>query len=217
MSSFNLRHRVALIAAISRNGFIGKDNGLPWRCPEDLQFFKRTTLGKPVIMGRKTYNSMGNKPLPHRLNIVVSREVTQYNTYNNQVVFIPSIEAALLYADTFAESLADGAVLAPVKEIMVIGGGEIYRQTLPHASRLYLSQIEIDVDGDTRFPEFDQNQWLRHTVAWSKGDEKYPGFRATQYDRRPEKAEPVEGFGSVEFKRVGVISMMSHLLKRIIK
>lgn len=141
---------VALIAAVARNGVIGRDNQLPWRLPGELKYFKAVTLGKPVVMGRKTFESLG-KPLPGRTNIVITRDKT-FRPADAEVVIAESVEAALLQADAVAQR--DG-----VAEIMVIGGGEIYRQTLPNAQTLYLTEVQAEVDGDAYFPAVDLSEW----------------------------------------------------------
>lgn len=146
---------VSLIAAVARNGVIGRDNQLPWRLPGELKYFKAMTLGKPVIMGRKTFESLG-KPLPGRTNIVITRDPNfgAANTANavDSVVVVDSIEAALAQADAIAQR--DKA-----ETIMVIGGSDIYRQMLPLATWLYLTEVQADVEGDAYFPHIDFSQW----------------------------------------------------------
>ena len=141
---------IALIAAVARNGVIGRDNQMPWRLPGELKYFKAVTLGKPVVMGRKTFASLG-KPLPGRTNIVITRDK---NFHAADVVIVETIDAALMQADVIAQR--DG-----VDEIMVIGGGEIYRQTLAHAQILYLTEVQADVEGDAFFPAVDFSEWQR--------------------------------------------------------
>jgi dihydrofolate reductase len=133
---------ITLIVAVSDNGVIGRDNGLPWHLPEDLRRFKRLTLGKPIIMGRKTYESIG-RPLPGRQNIVVTRD-PNYRTAGVSVVHEP--EAALRAA---------GAV----PEIMVIGGAELFRLFLPRAGRIHLTRVHGDVAGDVLWPALDSREW----------------------------------------------------------
>lgn len=130
---------LSLIAAVARNGAIGKDNALLWRLPEDLQFFKRTTLGCPVIMGRKTYDSIG-RPLPGRRNIVVTRN-TAWSAAG--VESAHSLEAAL-------------ALVADAPKVFVIGGAQLYAQALPEANELVLTEVDADYDGDTFFPPWDK-------------------------------------------------------------
>ena len=135
---------LALIAARARNGVIGLDNRMPWHLPEDLAYFKRVTLGKPVVMGRKTFESIG-RPLPGRLNIVVTRN--------------PDWQAAgVQVAHSLDAALALAAAAAP-EEIMLIGGAELYRQALPQADVLYLTEIDAEFAGDTFFPEVDLARW----------------------------------------------------------
>ena len=134
--------RVALIAALAENRVIGRDNRLPWRVPADLKHFRALTMGKPVIMGRKTWESIG-RPLPGRDNIVVTR-AAGYRAEGCRVVH--SVSEAL--------QAATGA-----DEAMIIGGANLYEQTLDAADRLYLTQIRAEVEGDACFPEFDTQAW----------------------------------------------------------
>ena len=138
--------RLALIVATARNGAIGRDGALPWHLPEDLQHFKRLTLGKPIVMGRLTWESIG-RPLPGRTNIVISRS-PDYDAPGAEVV--PSLDAALTRAAAIAG--ADG-------EVMVIGGAQIYRAALPRVERVYRTRVDIDVAGDAFFPELDPAEW----------------------------------------------------------
>ena len=133
---------LSLIVAMDRNRVIGKDNTMPWYLPSDLRFFKRVTLGKPIIMGRKTYQSIG-KPLPGRLNIIVSRDEA-FQTSGCTVV--NSLQEALQIASS-----------AP--EVMLGGGATLYEQMLPQAQQIYLTEVNADIEGDTRFPQFDEQQW----------------------------------------------------------
>jgi dihydrofolate reductase len=139
---------VAMIAAVGENGVIGSDGAIPWRLPTDFAHFKRTTLGKPLIMGRKTFESIG-KPLPGRTNIVVTR---QQNYQPDGVTVFHGLAAALDHAQAIAA--ADGA-----DEVMIGGGGEIYREAMPVAERLYVTHVAASPDGDARFPPIDYNQW----------------------------------------------------------
>lgn len=140
--------RLALMVAVADNGVIGRDNALPWHLPGDLAYFKRVTMSKPVIMGRKTFESIG-RPLPGRTNIVISRNAA-YAAPGARVV--PSLDAAALLAEQVART--DG-----VDEAVVIGGAEIYAAALPGAQRLYLTQVHASVEGDAVFPEVDWAQW----------------------------------------------------------
>lgn len=141
--------RLNLIVAMARNRTIGRNNTLPWRLPEDLQFFKRTTLGHPIIMGRNTYESIG-RPLPGRRNIVVSRQ-ENYRAAGCEVV--SSLEAAL-------------ALCQSTQDVFVIGGSQLYALALPQAERLYVTEIKQEVEGDAHFPPFEHlgfNQTHRET------------------------------------------------------
>lgn len=139
---------VSLIAAVADNGVIGRDNKLPWHLPGDLKYFKATTLGKPVIMGRKTWESLG-RPLPGRTNIVITRQ-SGYAPAGAKVT--ASLDEALALAAQVA--LIDG-----VDECVVIGGAEIYAQALPRCDRLYLTEVRAQVAGDAFFPAFDRRNW----------------------------------------------------------
>lgn len=136
--------RVSLIAAVSDNGVIGREGDLPWHIPEDLKFFKTTTMGKPIIMGRRTYDSIG-KPLPGRRNIVVTRSA-QWHAEGVDIVH--SLEEAFEVARTVGTA-----------EAMVIGGAEIYKAALPHADRIYLTRVHVALEGDAFFPPVDMSDW----------------------------------------------------------
>ena len=151
--------KISMIAAMAHDRVIGKDNQMPWHLPADLAHFKRVTLGKPVLMGRKTFESIG-RPLPGRRNLVISRN-PGYQAEGIEVV--GSVEAARALLASCA-----------VEELMVIGGGHLYAEMLPSADRLYLTQIDLAVEGDTRFPAFDDGQWLRIDCESHPADEKNP-------------------------------------------
>jgi len=136
---------VTLVVGIARNGVIGREGGLPWRLSSDLKRFKATTTGKPIVMGRKTWESLPRRPLPHRHNIVITRD-PDYRAEGATVV--GSLGEALDAAR------ADGAA-----EACVIGGGEIYAQALTVADRLDVTHVLADIDGDTRFPPIDPETW----------------------------------------------------------
>ncbi len=148
-----------MIAALAKKQVIGKNNLMPWHMPADLAHFKRVTLGKPVLMGRKTFESIG-RPLPGRRNLVISRN-PDYQAEGIEVV--GSVEAAL--------ALLAGS---SVEELMVIGGGHLYAEMLPSADCLYLTRIDLAVEGDTRFPAFDDGQWQRIECESHPADEKNP-------------------------------------------
>lgn len=140
--------RLALMVAKSANNVIGRNNKLPWYLPNDLKYFKAVTMGKPIIMGRKTWESLG-KPLPGRTNIVITRQ-SEYVAEGAKVV--PDLQAALDMAENIA--LIEGQ-----DEVVVIGGGEIYALALPRADRLYVTEVHAEIDGDAWFPEFDASEW----------------------------------------------------------
>ncbi|MDG1021544.1 MAG: type 3 dihydrofolate reductase [Emcibacteraceae bacterium] len=142
--------KVSLIVAAATNNTIGKDNDMPWKISSDLKYFKKVTMNKPVIMGRKTFESIG-KPLPGRANIVITRDTT---FTQEGVITAHSLEMAL----DVAHGMADVK-----KEIMIIGGAQIYALTLPIADRLYLTRIHADIDGDAHFPELDEKDWLEYS------------------------------------------------------
>lgn len=134
--------KLSLIAAMDKNRLIGKDNALPWHLPADLKHFKKVTMDKPILMGRKTYDSIG-RPLPGRKNIVLTRAA---NVQIEGVTVVNSLDEAI-------------AAVADTEELMVIGGGSIYELLLPEAERLYLSFVEGEFEGDAWFPEFDEEEW----------------------------------------------------------
>lgn len=146
----------SLIVAATLNGVIGKDNQMPWHLPADLAWFRQNTTGKPVIMGRKTFESIG-RPLPKRTNIVLSRKPYEYEG----VIWKESLESAL---EAVKES----------EEIMLIGGGELFKQYLPYADKLYLTQIQADIDGDTFFPLLNWDEWEIEFEQYREKDEQNP-------------------------------------------
>jgi dihydrofolate reductase len=164
---------IVLIVAIAENGVIGRGNGLPWRVKSDLQHFRALTMGKPVIMGRKTFLSIG-KPLPGRTSIVVSRD---RDFALPGVVVAPSLEAAFTAAH--GDALRRG-----VDEIIVAGGAEIYAQAMAAAARLAVTEVHKSVEGDARFPAIDRNAWQE--IARSEqqpGAEDEAAFAFVTYGR----------------------------------
>lgn len=158
----------SIVVAVARNGVIGRDNRLPWKLPKDLAYFKRVTMGHPVVMGRRTWESIG-KALPGRLNIVVTRN--------------PSLEAP---GATVVPSLDDAWKAAgDAAEVSIIGGTSIFRDALPLADRIHLTEVEADVEGDTFFPDFDRGEWVEREVERHPADERheYP-FRIVLLTRR---------------------------------
>jgi dihydrofolate reductase len=140
--------KIAVIVAAAENGVIGRGGIMPWHMPSDLRYFRRVTLGKPVIMGRKTFEAIG-RPLPKRHNIVVSRDP---GLQLDGAEVIATLDAAIAHAQTIARATG-------VDEVMVIGGGQIYAQALPLADRVYLTRIHTRIDGDATFPELDPDVW----------------------------------------------------------
>lgn len=170
--------RIAMIAGVAENGVIGSDQTIPWRVPSDMAFFKRMTLGKPIIMGRKQFETVG-KPLPGRTNIVITR---QQGYQPEGVLVFHDVETALAEARRIAA--ADG-----VDEIMIIGGGELYAQLMERADRLYITHIDLAPEGDVRFPAISPEQWTvvdLPEVAPSPRDEAR--YRVNVYERRQDAA-----------------------------
>ena len=151
--------RLALIVAMTPAGVIGRAGSLPWHLPSELQFFKRTTMGKPIIMGRKTYESIG-RPLPGRTNIIISRN--------------PAFQADGCQVFTSLEAALDAArKLTPESEAMLIGGAELYQQALPLANRIYLTLVEAELEGDTYFPKLDSSEWREVQRESFPADERH--------------------------------------------
>ncbi|KAA0695128.1 dihydrofolate reductase [Halopseudomonas laoshanensis] len=164
--------RIALIAAMGRNHVIGRDNQLPWHLPEDLKYFRSMTWGKPIVMGRKTFDSLG-RPLPGRTNIVITR---QSGLQLPGASVQGSVDAALEQAGR--QALLDG-----VDEIMVIGGENLYRQMLDRADRLYLTLVDAEPEGDAWFPAVDGAQWALVDERVVAGGADYPAHRYQVLDR----------------------------------
>lgn len=163
--------RVSLIAAMAHNQVIGRDNQLPWRLPADLTHFKQLTMGKPLIMGRKTFKSIG-KPLPGRTNIVVSRDE---DFAAEGVIVAHSLNSAL----TKAEAHLDDS-----DEVMVMGGANIYYQYLPRADRMYLTLVEAEVEGDAHFPVYVPDEWELTEATRHEPDDQNPyAYQFLVFDR----------------------------------
>jgi len=148
---------VSAIVAVAKNNVIGKDNDMPWYLPADLKYFKRTTLGHHIIMGRKNFESIG-RPLPKRTNIVLTRD--PYFIVSGCLV-AHSIEEAL----TKAYDNGD-------REAFIIGGGEIYKQSLPFLDKIYLTEIDLEVEGDVYFPDIDAKKWKLLSSEAHQADER---------------------------------------------
>lgn len=166
--------RISIVVAMAKNRVIGKRNRLPWYLPADLKRFKQLTMGKPIIMGRKTRDSL-ERALPDRVNIVVTRQ-TDYHPAGT--VAVHSVEEAIKYAQSLN-----------AEEVFIIGGEQIYSQTINRADRLYITEIDEDIDGDVFFPEFDRNDWELFEQIEGAVDEKnqYP-HRFLVFHRKPRPA-----------------------------
>lgn len=147
--------QVSIIVAMDRNRVIGKNDTLPWHIASDLQNFKKITMGKPIVMGRKTHESIG-RPLPGRENIILTRD---QNYHAEGCTVLQSMDEIFEYCKD-------------VDEIMITGGSEIYQHTLDQASRLYLTEVHTEIDGDTFFPEFDRTEWKEISREDFKADEE---------------------------------------------
>ncbi len=151
--------RIAYVVAMDENRLIGRNNDLPWRLPDDLSWFRRQTIGKPCVMGRKTYDSLPDRfrPLPGRLNIVVTRN-RHYEAPG--AVVVHSVEEALKAA-------------GDVEEIIIVGGADLFRRLLPIVDRLYLTRVHGAVEGDVYFPEFDPAQWQEIYLEEHAADDRH--------------------------------------------
>lgn len=168
--------RLALVAAVAENGVIGRDNGLPWRLSTDMKRFKATTMGKPIVMGRRTWESFPRRPLPGRPNIVISRD-RDFGAEGGEVAH--SLEDALRLADQ------RGRDLDSADEICIIGGGEIYAQAIARAERLYITHVLASPEGDTHFPPIDPDVWVAKTAEnHPAGDRDTHATRFVVYERR---------------------------------
>lgn len=148
---------LCIIAAMSDNQVIGRDNQLPWRMPADLAHFKRLTMGRPIIMGRRTWESLPGL-LPHRTHVVVTRD---RDYVADGACVVHSVDEAIELA-------------GDVEQVFVVGGATLYEQTIPLASRMYLTRIHRQIDGDTRFPEFDPREWDEVACERHAADERNP-------------------------------------------
>lgn len=160
--------RLNLIAAVARNGVIGRNQQIPWQIPGEQAYFKKVTLGHPIVMGRKTWESLG-RALPGRRNIVVSR---------NSSYVAPGAEVVTNLASALR-------AVADVPKVFVIGGSQLYAEALPAADRLFLTEIDSDVDGDTFFPAFDRELWHESSREYHAPNGQRPfGYSFVVYERR---------------------------------
>jgi dihydrofolate reductase len=158
----------SFVVAAARNGVIGQTNRMPWHLPSDLAFFKRLTMGHPVVMGRKTYESIG-KPLPGRKNIVITRDPAFQAP---GCVIVDSLDAAYRAA-------------GDVDEVFVIGGAQVYEAAMPTVDRIYLTEVEAEIEGDTWFPRFDRSQWAETEISRQGLDERHAlSTRTVRLDRK---------------------------------
>ncbi len=148
--------KISMIAAMTEDRVIGIKNTLPWKLPNDMKWFRQNTMGKPIVMGRKTFESFGAKPLPGRTNIIITRDKS-YQAEDSIVVY--SIDEALKAA-------------GDVEEVMIIGGASFYEQMLPKADRLYLTFVHAELEGDAWFPEIDNKDWNKVEKINHKSDDK---------------------------------------------
>lgn len=163
---------VSAIAALSKNKVIGKDNDLPWRLPDDMKFFMQTTKGHHVVMGRRNYDSLHEKykPLPERTNIVITR---QTNFVAPGCIVLHAVEPALEIAKKNSE-----------QECFIIGGAEIYKLAMPHTTRLYMTEIDAVIDGDTYFPDIRKDEWKEVSRRHHPADDRHAyAFDIVVYDR----------------------------------
>jgi len=160
--------KISLIVAVNRNGVIGKDGKMPWHLPADLKYFKSVTMGKPIVMGRKTFESLG-RPLPGRENIVLTRDK---NFTAEGCTIIHSLEEMRQHT-------------ADVDEVMIIGGAQLYEQMLPHADHIYMTRVDCLDEGDTWFPAFNPAEWETGFIEAHEADEKNPcAYTFIRYDRQ---------------------------------
>lgn len=166
--------KVSMIAAMAKNRVIGNGDKIPWHIPEDFKYFKSQTLGKPIVMGRATFESIhairGSDPhlgpaLPKRKNIIITR---QDGYVADDCIVCPSVDSAISTAKKYTDV---------VDEVMIIGGGTIYTQALPYADRLYITIVDGDYEGDVFFPEFDKSEWVQTSC------DDHDGYSFYIYDR----------------------------------
>jgi dihydrofolate reductase len=171
-----VRPRIAYVVAMDENRVIGRDNYLPWRLPDDMRWFREKTMGKPCIMGRKTYDSLPERfrPLPGRLNIVVTRN-SDYQAPG--AVVVHSVDDALRAA-------------GDAEEVIIVGGGDLFRRLMPEVDRLYLTQVHGTAAGDVFFPQFDITQWRETYRQEHPADERHVmGFTWLVLDKKEESTD----------------------------
>lgn len=182
--------KVAAIVAMAKNRCIGQDNDLPWHIPEDLEFFKKVTLGKPIIMGRNTFDSIKKrlgKPLPGRTNIVLSRSraenIDDITADNDGPYYCRSLETAIKVAKQIAEQ-------KNLPEIIIGGGEQLYTMALPVTDLIYLTEIDTEIEGDAFFPKFTSKKWAETANEPRPGvEEKYPPYAFKVFTRKEKDPE----------------------------
>jgi dihydrofolate reductase len=162
---------ISFVVARADNGVIGRDNALPWRIPEDLKHFKRLTVGKPVVMGRRTFESIG-KPLPGRHNIVLTRDP---DWRAEGVTVVPNLAEAIAAAGLDPKTRAE--------EVMIVGGAAVYTEALPIATRVYLTEVHAEPEGDTLLPPFDQARWRETARQDHAAEEGRPAYSFVTLER----------------------------------
>lgn len=161
---------ISMIVAVAENNVIGKDNGMLWKLPADLKYFKTITMGHHILMGRKTYEAMGGS-LPGRTNVIITR---QENYAVKDANVVNSLEAAIKFAEQNGET-----------EAMILGGGTIYEQAISMANRIYLTRVHGTFEGDTLFPELDETTWIETKQDKHEADDKNPlNYTFLEYERR---------------------------------
>jgi len=177
---FRPAKKITIIAAMARNRAIGMKGDMPWHLPAELRHFKEATLGKPIVMGRKTWESIG-RVLPGRQNIVVTR---------NPAIRIPGVD--------IATSLEEAVRMARGEEVMIIGGGELYRQALEACDRMLLTEVDCEPEADTWFPDWDSSQWTEVNIREEQADEKNPyAYRVVEWVRKTGACETFRVPGTV--------------------
>jgi dihydrofolate reductase len=167
-----LRPTIAFVVARADNGVIGRDNALPWHLPADLRHFKRLTVGKPVVMGRKTFESIG-KPLPGRHNIVLTRDP---DWRADGATVVPNLAEAVAAAGLDPKTRAG--------EVMIIGGAAVYAEALPIATRVHLTEVHMAPEGDTVLPPFDPDHWRETAREDHDAEDGHPAYSFVTLDRR---------------------------------
>lgn len=160
---------ITLIVATEKNGFIGKDNQLLWHLPNDLRFFKEKTSDHHIIMGRKTFESLGFRALPRRKNIIISRQPDYLDRHSDKITVPKSAELSVFQSLSDALEFSIGE-----KEVFVIGGGVIYRDALPFAKRVFRTLVDVEITGDTSFPQLPDDEWKLVESVFHPQDEAHP-------------------------------------------